>query len=362
MVTQKKYQHYVPKFYLRFFSNDDKSIGTYIKKHNKYTSKAPLDSIGGEDYLYGKDGIIEDWLSDLEGKWKNIIEKILLTEKLELTKDEYFLLLTFIFFSDARSKAVAETQNEMINYLANSAKMIMSEDDNEFEDDLAKFKIPNYYSLMSGENIIPCFFDLNICLIKNNTSNKFITSDCPLIKYDQYLLNNGYKFGYGYASVGLQCFIPISSKICIYLYDSEIYTRIEKNNIICLNKSNDVYKLNRLFAYNSKELLFFNDSVSEIYIKSLIKNNGGFSKKKNSLFKSDSGEYLILTSMGYVDKNFELSFHKINKNHIKKNLNIIGLAPPSRKFASILMEKINNNEEQSEALKKLERKTFHIKK
>ena len=40
MVTQKKYQHYVPKFYLRFFSNDDKSIGTYIKKHNKYTSKA----------------------------------------------------------------------------------------------------------------------------------------------------------------------------------------------------------------------------------------------------------------------------------------------------------------------------------
>ena len=58
MVTQKKYQHYVPKFYLRFFSNDDKSIGTYIKKHNKYTSKAPLDSIGGEDYLYGKDGIV----------------------------------------------------------------------------------------------------------------------------------------------------------------------------------------------------------------------------------------------------------------------------------------------------------------
>ena len=45
-----------------------------------------------------------------------------------------------------------------------------------------------------------------------------------------------------------------------------------------------------------------------------------------------------------------------------KDVNPSGLAPPSRKFASKLMEKINNNEEQSEALKKLEGKTFHIKK
>ena len=51
-----KSQHYVPKFYLKLFSNnrEGKSIGLHNFKNNKTICFAPIKEQACEDYFYGK--------------------------------------------------------------------------------------------------------------------------------------------------------------------------------------------------------------------------------------------------------------------------------------------------------------------
>ena len=361
MITEKKYQHFVPKFYLRFFSDNRKSVGAYILKNDKYIKNASLNSIGGANYLYGKDGVIENLFSDLEGKWNKLISKIINSESLELSLSEYFMLLTFIFFSDARSKEVADSQNEMINYIANLTNKLVNNDKNgniDFKEDMAKFNIPNYYPLSVFEEIVPLLFDLKLCLLKNNTSTEFITSDCIVVKYNQYLLDKNFYFGYGYGAVGFQCFIPISPTLCLYLFDSTIYEHKLKNNTISLNANEFIFKLNKLFVYNSDKCLFFHNSFSEEKIKIILKNNKKKEKKNNRLFKSDDNKYMILVSQKCVNKNFHLTFVKIKNEYKNKKLNIKTLQAPIRKLPSQIINKNDNTPK--EVIQELNGKVFHL--
>ena len=96
--TEKVYQHFVPKFYLRLFSTNRNSVGAYIFNDDRYVKNASLDSIGGVDFLYGEDGQIEDWFSEFEGLWNNTIKRIIQTNSLEIDKEDYSSLLIILIF------------------------------------------------------------------------------------------------------------------------------------------------------------------------------------------------------------------------------------------------------------------------
>jgi len=70
MKTDKKNQHYVPKFYLRNFSfqNNKKQIGVFNIENEFYFLKAKLKTQGSKNFFYGSDGVIEDSLSLIEGE------------------------------------------------------------------------------------------------------------------------------------------------------------------------------------------------------------------------------------------------------------------------------------------------------
>src|SRR5690349_7669592 len=67
-MAENKNHHYVPQFYLRNFSIDEKqvAVGLYLHEKNIFTTTA-IDNIASKKYLYGKDNIIEDALAQLEG-------------------------------------------------------------------------------------------------------------------------------------------------------------------------------------------------------------------------------------------------------------------------------------------------------
>jgi len=224
-ITEKKYQHYVPKFYLRFFSNDEKSIGAYIFKSKSYITNASIKGIGGSNYFYGKDGKLEDWFGELEGKWSIILKKIIETNQLNISIEDYIYLLMFIYLSDARNKNSANIINKFVNEIAITTLNMDSKQkiQHSYKEKIASMNIPNIYSIQVMEDIIPILLDLRLVLIVNETSNQFITSDCSLVRYNQFLLEKGYKRGYAYGTCGIECFIPISPKHCLCLYDNIIY-------------------------------------------------------------------------------------------------------------------------------------------
>jgi len=59
--NEKENQHYVPKCYLRNFTNGKEFIATFMHSKNKFVKQASLDSVVAEKYFYGKDLIIETY-------------------------------------------------------------------------------------------------------------------------------------------------------------------------------------------------------------------------------------------------------------------------------------------------------------
>lgn len=360
--TKKEYQHYVPKFYLRLFSNNPKSIGTYIFKQRKYISTASLSSIGGSKYLYGEDGKIEDWFSELEGKWNVILKKIINNNSLNINLEEYTYLLMFIFLSDARSKTNADTMNKFINELAITTHNIdpKNKEKYSYKDNIAHFTIPNLHTIETMPNIVPIMFDLNMVLIINQTNTQFITSDCIVSKYNQFLLEKSYKRGYAYGTCGIEIFVPISPNHCLCLYDNSIYESKQKNNIITIKDVKEINKLNKLFLYNSDKNIFFNAVFGKGKLDVLLKNTNRIVEDESTIFKSKDGEFLIKFASRYIDKNFDLNFIKTSKaaKKIKVNLNS---SAPVRPYVEVLRSK-DKEETPKEIMQKIEGKKFYLEK
>ena len=65
-MAEKKKQHYVPRFYLKRFSSDGKSINLYNLKSSKTILQANLKNQCYRDYFYGKELNVECALEDVE--------------------------------------------------------------------------------------------------------------------------------------------------------------------------------------------------------------------------------------------------------------------------------------------------------
>ena len=102
-MAEKKYNHYIPKFYLSNFSGNSKYIDKCILSTGKIIRSAPTKSTGGKDYLYGEDGYVEDIFCQLEGIWADIIRKIIATECIPTDPEEYAYLMQFIILSENRT-------------------------------------------------------------------------------------------------------------------------------------------------------------------------------------------------------------------------------------------------------------------
>lgn len=354
--TEKIYQHFVPKFYLRLFSTNRNSIGTYVFGGDKYVKNAPLDSVGGEKYLYGEDGQIEDWFSEFEGIWDNVLKKIIQTNSLKINKEDYVSLLFFIFLSDARSKNIADINNKFINELAILTNNVDPKNKKiKFSDKIVEYKIPNYYPIASAEDVVPIMLDLKFVLLINNTSSQFITSDCFVCKYNQFLLDKNHIVGYGYGTIGFQCFVPISPVHCLMLYDPSIYELKTNKNILIINNSKEIYKLNKLFYYNSDKYLFFNNNYDKNRLDVLLKDKDNLKKDDNTVLKNNDNQYLLWLPNRCIKKNFNINFIKT-----KKQANKINKSAPIRPIA----ERLNDEEYETpeHVLKEIEWKKFYVQK
>lgn len=62
IMPSKKNQHFVPRFYLKNFSNDKKKnfIGLFNIDSEVHIENAKLKTQASRDYFYGKDGKVED--------------------------------------------------------------------------------------------------------------------------------------------------------------------------------------------------------------------------------------------------------------------------------------------------------------
>lgn len=294
--TEKANQHYVPKFYLRHFSylDNQNQIGVFNTKSSFFIKDGKLKKQASKKYFYGKDGILEEFYQSLENIMAPLMVE-LTNEKLPRQfSTEQSDLLHLIFTMESRNPM---RLNLLKQTLMDQKKRVDEIDDTfydtEKENFLKKFiENENLHKIVIGtlKKRVMLSMDLRFKLLKNTTQNPFITSDFPVVKYNQFMEAQNWFDGINYNGsgwLGQQIFFPLNEKYLLMIFDSDIYkVGNKKDNVAEIFDEKSIDSLNILQFLNCTNNVFFNHSASEHYIRSLFEKSKKF-KKGNQIINFD---------------------------------------------------------------------------
>ncbi|MGB3515568.1 MAG: DUF4238 domain-containing protein [Elainellaceae cyanobacterium] len=318
-MAKKKKHHFVPRFYLRNFSLDFKGskISLFNLPMSKYVFCANLYDQAYKNYFYGKDLIIENALADLEKEASKIVNRILENSLPRSGSDEHYILLAFTLLLRERTVYAADRLNE---FFGKTLKSIASEDPEALpKTDRFNFALTQSVqeALAIMASMIPLALDLRFKLIINQSNEAFITSDHPVVFYNQFFEPKKIPGGkIGIASKGLEIFLPLSPTHLLIFFDSDVYKIGTKNStIIYVNDKKDVEQLNILQCVNCDKNLYFNQDIKEGQVRQLAKKSLRFRQQAKADIEkylqrnAEKGQAMLLwTHMSELNCSLKLSF------------------------------------------------------
>jgi len=267
--------HFVPQFYLRRFAVDaqQRQIGLYLIEKNKLIPSTSIRDQAQRRKLYGGDRH-EKEMSKLEGAAASVIRTIV--EQRQVPKwvsADHHLLMTYVLFQAHRTPTAAkETERANVQLI----KKIMS-----YHAPLAPhidqievtMRDPVGEALSMAAVSLPLAMDLRCKLLINRSNTPFLTSDHPVILYNQFM-ERRHKFGSGtgLACKGLQMFLPLSPDVCLMLFDYDVY-KVGGRSTTSVQvdaTAEDVEGLNQLQIANAGNQLYFNARMTERELTRLV--------------------------------------------------------------------------------------------
>jgi uncharacterized protein DUF4238 len=247
-----KNQHFVPKCLLRPFAitGNDRSINLYNLRHKRTITNAPIKGQCARDYLYGKDGKIEQMLSKVEAGYSRIMRRINDGGK----EDEHDLndLRFFTLLQLMRTEMAIERARFAMNKM--HASVFGEVDDT---------SIPSNHHLMI-DSLKLCIearhriSDLKARLIENCTTTEFIISDDPSIFTNRFALQRLQNESFGMMSSGVLFLMPLTPRLCFICYDGQVYTAPNLGSgRILLTKQDDVEAINEFQYLKASENIYF---------------------------------------------------------------------------------------------------------
>ncbi|MBN1364420.1 MAG: DUF4238 domain-containing protein [Syntrophaceae bacterium] len=257
-----KKHHYVPKFYLKRFTDNSKSINIFNIPSLRIIENASLKNECYKDYFYGEDLKFEKALSILEGKTAKVLQDISISNKLPpFPSPQYIVLLINVIMQEARTKFAADQIDELVD---KNMKHLLEIQNGITQDDLSKIKIglkkPARMAVSVAAQCHLMAMDLKCKLLTIGSNREFITSDNPVVYYNQYLEYRTFASNTGIASKGLEIFYPIDHKHLIVYYDADVYiVGNKKDKVIKLKKRRDIEMLNKLQYVNAGSNIYFHE-------------------------------------------------------------------------------------------------------
>lgn len=256
MANDKK-QHFVPQFYQKSFSDDGKNISLFVVDTGKTIEQAPIKRQSSDNYFYSEDIRVEKELCKVEGLMATLLKK-LSEGYYKLDDRELSVLYTFVCLQSLRTEAPAVELQNMAEQFAKEYANFITHDETFSNNLIVKIPHPPLKSLEYLDDMIQCCLDLKwkFLIIESDEKN-FITSDNPVSYYNTFLEKRG-KYKCGYGLVGTLLFLPLSPKLAVILYDSQIYKvgSAKIGGSVVLNNS-DVDNFNMLTAANANKVIYY---------------------------------------------------------------------------------------------------------
>lgn len=316
-----KSHHYVPRFYLRNFSRSGKSVDLFNINSQRLIKNAPIKGQCCRDYFYGKNSENEKSLSAIEGQVADLFR--LINQRVRLP--HYFtaghLLLCFHIATQAyRTQYAADTVNEFTDGMM---REIMKHDRRITQDMLSQGKFgyddPALISIAHAVQAYPLFMDLECRVLLAPRGTEFITSDNPVVMYNQFMLWRTHGSNTGIASKGLQIFFPIWPFLTLVMYDRDVYhLGRAKSDLVHMASAIDVHELNLLQVVAASENVYTFSSAANIF--KVAQDASRYLRKKKVVVRTfpqpSQGERkseIIATSHEDIRTNATLGFMRLHK-------------------------------------------------
>lgn len=337
---KRKKHHYIPKFYLKRFSinYEGKTIGLYNYKSKIFIQNAPLKHQACEDYLYGTDDKVEADLAKLEGIIANFFnhwtdEKILIPPP-EDTNGFHFLKIFILYQKYRTPQAGKDTELLMDQAFKAYLQVSNPEKYESYKDGKLVHENAALLSLLYAGDKVKLLNFLSCKFIVNLSELSFITSDSPIIMYNQLLEDKGiYTGATALVAKGLQIFYPIHPRLMICLFDPKIYNCGEDGKACASTEDvDDVHQLNTLQYLCSNSQMFFDETITQQYIEHIIEESKSDKKESrhfSEYIKTEDNRHFLFTSFEDPKINLELSFFKMRKDIEAFELELTPLRHPS---------------------------------
>jgi hypothetical protein len=278
-MPEKKKQHYVSQFLLRNFSCEasEDLINFYDRKSDRTHRQAVIKTQAQEKYFYGEDLTFENFLGITEKKAAPVIREIFETGKLPPKEDiRYKRLLHFIMLYSFRTKAATEHTEDYLNAMMREYAKYSDElgqiDWNEYR---LSHPEPGAMNLAYYMDNWVVGADLEPLLLVNLTNKDFFISDDPLIQYNPFMQSRKcYWNANSLMNKGLILLFPLHPKWYIMLYDPCVYDVLVSRDLVVVDKSSDVYKINLLQTVYADRFVYFSDSLNERYVRNMAQDGG----------------------------------------------------------------------------------------
>jgi len=275
-MPEKKRQHFVPQFYLRNFGSGPqrRRISLFNIPSAQYVPHASIKNQARKAWFYGQKSLVEKALVNIEGSAAQVISGLIAGSALPAKNTlEYHRFLAFMVLQRTRTTFASDDVIESIN----RAMAVIFGDDPRFKGLGTDLRLVHPYPAVITMNATlwawPSLLDLNAKLLRAETPLQFITSDNPVVHYNQFLEplrpseNNT-----GLFTKGLQIFLPLSPELTFMLYDGRVYRvgRKSDHEVIQLGRA-DTDSLNGLQVMSAYSTLYFNQGTDERYVRRLLK-------------------------------------------------------------------------------------------
>jgi len=321
-MPQNKKHHYVPRFYLKRFSTDGKTINLLNLKNKKKVLSASLKKQCYRSYFYGHGQEVEAILGDLEGIAAIVLQLIDREQQPPTPGSEaYLLLVIYVLMQHGRTAHSADTLNEINDRLL---KQILRPRAQAKGIDVTRVAIGldevGRYSTGMAMQYYPLLLDLEARLVRNDTCVELVTSDNPVVLYNQLLEFRKWGNNTGLMAKGLQIFFPIGPSTLLFLFDSGVYSVPGRHKrVVSMVRARDIHELNALQVCSAAENIYFRDAdadVDRLYRRSLPHRRA--QRSRVEVFRGKQTEArsreLVTASVEEIRTNLRLSFVGVRKS------------------------------------------------
>lgn len=322
-MPEYKSQHTVPEFYLKRFSKNEKNINVWnISQEQKIIGRPEIKNECCKNYFYSKEPEFEKSLGSIEERASNALKEIDNKEDLPPRgSQEHEILAFFTILQHARTESKSRISREM-------AEKVQTQIDEKWERLREQPKVrlskgppeifpeekheQNQSTLNMYLRTWRSILDMDYRLLINESKTDFITSDAPVVLYNQFLPDRKYGTNTGLKMRGLEIFFPIDSKKSILFFDPTSYSIGEEaGKAMCVGNESDINEINKLqICSAAKKIYFKEDSLN---IEKIHEEAIQYRRKLESKAPEAKGSYIPVV-FDEIRANLHLSFVRINES------------------------------------------------